>query len=36
MSGNCFMLAIELELWLLAAATLAGPKNAQRASIWNL
>jgi hypothetical protein len=27
MSGNCFMLAIELELWLLAAATLAGLKN---------
>jgi hypothetical protein len=36
MSGNLFTFVIELELCLVAAATLTRLRNAQWASIWNL
>jgi hypothetical protein len=36
MSGDLFMFAIELELCLVAAATLASLKYAQWESIWIL
>jgi hypothetical protein len=36
MSGNFFMLAIAFELCMVAAATRANLKSAQRKSIWNL
>jgi hypothetical protein len=36
MSGYLFTFSIELELCLVAAATLARQRNAQWESIWNL